>query len=261
MDALAELRLQIEWGADEALMEEPVNRLAPPPAVSPPVSAALAGNPLVATAATGSGAGPGPGTAARAKHLADAFETVEALRDCLAGFEGCALRHTASHFLPAEGNAGAGLVFISDMPSAEDDRAGRIFADAAGRLFDQMIGSIGLDRDQCLILNVIPWRPPGDRAPNPGELAVCVPFLHRTLALLAPRMVAPLGGLATQAATGREGGIRRMRGRWLDAPLEGLPRSMRMLPMLHPTYLRHAPGAKREAWQDLLRLRAALDQS
>jgi DNA polymerase len=252
---LAALRLMMEWGADEALADAPIDRfisqgelavrVAPRPAlVDPPPTA------TPAAAATPS---------QQAERVAAAADSIAALREALAGFTGCGLRATAGSLVFADGNPDAGLVLIGEAPGAEEDRAGRPFVGASGRLLDQMLGSIGLDRTQCLITNIIPWRPPGNRNPTDNEILVCLPFLHRHLALLRPRRVVLLGAMAARALTGSGEGIRKLRGRWVEITIPGLARPIPALPMLHPAYLLRQPGAKREAWADLIALKRAIE--
>lgn len=253
MDALAALRLQIEWGADEALAENPLDRriaaAAPRPARSTPPPAPPPGPP------------PGPtpiGLAARAQDLADAADTVEALQAALAGFEGCALRATATQPVLADGNSQAGLVVIGEAPGTEEDRAGKPLVGPSGRYFDRMLGSIGLTRNELLIVDLVPWRPPGERPPTESELALCLPFLLRHLALIRPRHLVLLGGVVTKAVTGRPASIRRLRGRWIDVAIPGLPGPVPALPMLPPDHVRRNPAARQDSWSDLLTLRQAL---
>ena len=114
-------------------------------------------------------------------------------------FTGCALRDTATQTVFADGAADAPLMLIGDAPGAEEDRAGRPFVGPAGLLLDQMLGSIGLDRAQLRLGNVIPWRPPGNRNPTESEVALCLPFLLRHIALVRPRGVCLLGAVAAKA--------------------------------------------------------------
>jgi DNA polymerase len=234
---LAALRLMMEWGADEALADAPIDRfisqgelavrVAPRPAlVDPPPTA----------------------TPAAAATPSQQAERVAA-----------AAGATAGRLVFADGNPDAGLVLIGEAPGAEEDRAGRPFVGASGRLLDQMLGSIGLDRTQCLITNIIPWRPPGNRNPTDNEILVCLPFLHRHLALLRPRRVVLLGAMAARALTGSGEGIRKLRGRWVEITIPGLARPIPALPMLHPASLLRQPGAKREAWADLIALKRAIE--
>lgn len=256
---LALLRLQLEWGADEALAEAPLDRLAtsgpaapgkPPPAAARP---ARVRGPIAAPAP------PMGGAASRAAAVAAAAQTREALRAALAAFDGCALAATATKLVFADGNPESGLMFVGEAPGVEEDRAGLPFVGPSGRFLDRMLASIGLDRSKFLITNLIPWRPPGNRNPTDAEVLLCLPFLHRHVALTRPRHLVLLGSLATKALTGSPAGIRSLRGKWLDLAIPGLAEPVPTLPMLHPAYLLRTAGAKRDAWADLITLKRRLD--
>jgi uracil-DNA glycosylase family 4 len=239
------LRLMIEWGADEALEDAPIDRTR---TIAPPVLIA----PSPAPARTG--------PASRAQITADSANTLQALRAALENFADCPLATTATNLVFADGAAGAGLVLIGEAPGAEEDLAGRPFVGAAGRLLDRMFASIGLSRETDMLLTtLIPWRPPGNRPPTETEIATCLPFLLRHLTLLRPKIIVTLGALSTRALTGRDDGIRRLRGRWQNVTVPGLPTPILTLPMLHPAYLLRMPGSKKDAWTDLIALRRKLD--
>jgi uracil-DNA glycosylase family 4 len=255
MDALAALRLQIEWGADEALDEAPVDR------TQAPVVAVAAPRGSVAPSAPPAHAAPPAklGAAARAQQVADAAPTIEALRIALAGFTDCPLAVTATHLVFADGNPQARLVFVGDIPGPEEDASGTPMVGQAGALLDRMLASIGLDRSRLLITTLVPWRPPGGRPPSDSEIALCAPFLLRHLALLDPRIVVTLGQLPARVLTGSDASIRKLRGKWQTLSLGGGACEVKLLPMLHPAQLLRTPTAKREAWNDLLALQQALN--
>jgi DNA polymerase len=259
MDMLAALRLQIEWGADEALEEAPVNRLPSQTLVPVPATPAPPSRPLTTAAVTVSP--PRAGLISRAQAVADQALTLEALRMALANFGDCPLAATATNLVFAEGNPESGLVLVGEAPGADEDRAGRPFVGASGQLLDRMLASIGLNRERLLVTNLIPWRPPGNRPPTDTEIQVCLPFLLRHLALLRPRLIVTLGALSTRALTRRDDGIRRLRGRWYNVTVPGLPEDVPTLAMLHPAYLLRTPGAKKDAWEDLIALRRQLDKT
>jgi DNA polymerase len=262
MDALlGALKLQIEWGADEALEDAPVvrsvARVAAPVALAgagviramlQPADPDLAAPKLLMSAPQ------------RAQALADAAGTLAALRAALADFEECPLRATATNLVFAEGKPDAGLMLIGEAPGAEEDREGRPFVGPAGQLLDKMLASIGVDRESCMITNLIAWRPPGNRSPTESEVAMCLPFLLRQIALVRPRRVVALGAMAAHAVLGSKSGISRLRGKWASVEIPGLETKLAVLPMLHPGTLLHSPLGKREMWADLLLLRRTLDQ-
>jgi len=250
MDELDALRLQIEWGADEALLEAPQSRFAVTPLPKPvPVPAP----PAPRTIAAALPAGP-----ADAERLAAACASLEDLRAALQNFTGCGLRDTATNLVFGEGPENARLMVIGDAPAAEEDRSGKPFAGPAGQLLDKMLASIGFQREDLRIVTLIPWRPPGDRDPTESEIAVCLPFLRRHIALVRPAGLLLLGGTAAKALLPgylRGNGIRKLRGQWQKLVIPGLAQPVDALPTYHPAYLARLPSAKRESWHDLIALR------
>jgi DNA polymerase len=199
--------------------------------------------------------------AERALAAAGQAESLEALRAALAGFDGCALRETASHLVWAEGDPQSGLLLIGAPPGADEDRAGTPFAGREGALLDQMLASIGLSRPGLLLAPLIPWRPPGGRSPNPGELAQCLPFLHRLVVLAEPRRIVLLGGLATRSLLGATAGRRRGSVVWLEWSVPGSARPVPVPVLALPGLgaLLKTPALRKDAWAGLRLLRRALD--
>ncbi len=273
-ELLAALSLQLAWGADEALAESPQDRfgasaelaakLAAPPAPPPPAAGRDA--PLMFVALSPRTARPAtpPVTApvAQAERAAASADTLEALREVFAAFDGCALRETATNFVFADGVPGAPVMLVGEGPGAEEDREGLPFVGPSGRLLDRMLASIGLSRREgtVYITNVLPWRPPGNRSPTDSEIALCLPFLKRHIALAKPKLLVLAGGVPARALLGAREGITRLRGRWRMLECPPLVEPIPTLATLHPAYLLRNPGAKREAWSDLILLRRRLDE-
>ena len=266
--ALALLEWQIAMGADEAIGEIAADRLAPPP---PPPAAALPAAAVAAPRQPAVAAAPSvvspPG--AFAESLAEAAQsarlvaagaaTIEALGALVAAFDGCPLKRTATTTVFMDGNPAAPVMIIGEAPGADEDRIGRPFVGRSGQLLDRMLAAIGLDRTTVQITNVIYWRPPGNRKPTSAEIAACLPFVLRHIALARPQVVVLAGGTAASALLPLSEGITRLRGRWFDLAVPGLDAPVPTLPMFHPSFLLRAPERKREAWRDLLALRARLD--
>jgi uracil-DNA glycosylase len=261
--ALALLRWYVEMGADEAIDPDPDDRLTPssvsqgPPAVAPvmrpPADRAVATAPPPAlTESLGE-------AAQSARRLAAGAATVEALAALVAAFDGCSLKRTATNTVFADGKPAAPVMFIGEAPGADEDRIGRPFVGRAGQLLDRMLAAIALDRGEVAITNVVYWRPPGNRTPTTAEIASCLPFVLRHIALVNPKVLVLCGGTAAGALLPQRQGITRLRGRWFDLAVPGLDRPVPTLPMFHPSFLLRAPERKREAWRDLLSLRARLD--
>ncbi len=248
--ALAALTWQVEAGADEVMLDAPVNRYGlVAEAPKPPVAKAA---PLPVTELQ---APSDPVAAARA--TAGPATSLEALREAIARFDLCELKKGARNTVFADGNPQARVLILGEAPGAEEDREGRPFVGRAGQLLDRMFAAIGLSRTSpdaesaLYITNVMPWRPPANRDPDPAEIAMMLPFIERHIALVDPQVIVAVGNTPLFALTGTKG-ILRARGNWGQAL--GKP----LLPMTHPAYLLRNPAAKREAWADLLSLQARL---
>lgn len=256
------LHWYVAMGVDEAIGEVPFDRLAPPPAAprpdfvpSPPQAAQRAPLPAIARVDAA------PGTeVASARQSAAAAHSLDELFAAVAGFEGCGLKRTATNTVFADGNRTAPVMVIGEAPGADEDRLGRPFVGRSGQLLDRMLAAIGLSRgENVYITNILFWRPPGNRKPTEAEIAACLPFVWRHIALIAPRVVVLCGGTATAALLGRPEGITRLRGRWFDLAIPGAPRSIPTLTTYHPSFLLRAPARKSEAWRDFLNLKLKLD--
>ena len=260
--ALALLRWYVAMGADEAIGEEPANRLAPPTAAipkppvapRPPAVRAVPASPPRAFAESMAEA------AQSARRLAERAETVTALAEVIASFQGCSLKQTATNTVFADGNPAAPIMIIGEAPGADEDRIGRPFVGRAGQLLDRMLAAIGFDRESVLITNVVYWRPPGNRTPTTAEIASCLPFVLRHVALVQPKILVLCGATAAGALLPGGQGITRLRGRWFELQIPGLAEPVPTLPMFHPSFLLRTPERKREAWRDLLTLRTRLDE-
>src|ERR1043165_5206417 len=183
--------------------------------------------------------------------------SLDELRELLTTFEGCALRTTAKQLVFADGNPQARVMFVGEAPGRDEDIAGLPFVGRSGKLLDQMIAAIGLDRTSAYIANIIPWRPPGNRTPTPQESQICLPFILRQIELANPDVLVCMGGPSSQTLLGYTDGIRRTRGRWFT--FQTGTREIRAIATFHPAYLLRSPLEKRFAWRDLLSIRKALD--
>ena len=179
------------------------------------------------------------------------------LRSALEAFEGCALKHTASNMIFADGNPAARLMVVGEVPGRDEDRVGLPLVGGAGQLFDRMLASIGLSRADAYVTTLIPWRPPGNRTPTSEEMDLLLPWLHRHIQLAKPEFLMLLGGAPAKAMLPQPGGILKLRGRWHDLDLgEGV--TCQAMATLHPSYLLRSPAQKRLAYADLLALAGKL---
>ncbi len=243
--ARALLEWQVELGVTDAIVDAPVDRYALPD-TAPKVKKPAAAQPAVQKPAKAD-------PVVEAKKAASAASSLDQLRAALEAFEHCDLKRGARQLVFADGTPGARVMIVGEAPGREEDRAGKPFVGRAGQLLDRMLAAIDLDRAKNVyITNVLPWRPPQNRDPRPDEIAMMQPFLERHVALSKPKVLVVMGNIGCQAVLNKRG-ITRLRGQW-DQALN-LP----VLPMLHPAYLLRQPHAKRQAWADLLDLRAYLE--
>lgn len=192
-----------------------------------------------------------------AEASAAAAVSLEDLREAMAGYDHCNLKKGARNLVFSDGNPSARVMIVGEAPGRDEDMQGHPFVGRAGQLLDAMLAAIGLDRrdpdaeKSVYITNVLPWRPPQNRDPEPTEVAMMMPFLRRHIDLADPDILIAMGNHACHALIGKRG-ITRLRGNWTEAM--GRP----LLPMLHPAYLLRQSHAKRAAWEDLLSLKARL---
>ena len=259
LSAAQVLRWYLDAGVDEAIGERSVDRYARPTAPAlprPPVTnrSAVAPPPTTATAESA------PSTdRATAAQLAGACESLDALKEVLEKYDGCALKRTCQRTVFADGNPAAPVMLIGEAPGADEDRLGKPFVGESGQLLDRILLSIGLDRGCVYIANVVPWRPPGNRKPEPAEVQACLPFITRQIELVNPQLLVFLGGVPATALLKRQDAIGRLRGQWHDFTTPRLNRPIPGLATYHPAYLLRTPAFKRDTWRDFLALRKRLD--
>jgi DNA polymerase len=179
---------------------------------------------------------------------------LKTIRDELGDCTRCKLHDKRTNIVFGVGNPDAPLVFVGEAPGADEDRTGEPFVGAAGQLLTKMIEAMGLSRDDVYICNILKCRPPGNRNPEPDEIAECEPFLKKQLAAIRPRMIVALGKFAAQCLLRSDAPISRLRGNWKE--YEGIP----LMPTYHPAFLLRTPSAKREVWADLQEVMRELDR-
>jgi DNA polymerase len=177
---------------------------------------------------------------------------LQVVRDDLGDCKRCKLAPSRTNLVFGVGNPDADLVFVGEAPGADEDAQGEPFVGKAGQLLTKMIEAMGYTRDDVYICNVLKCRPPGNRNPEPDEVASCEPFLKRQLAAIRPRMIVALGKFAAQCLLRDDTPITRLRGGFRS--YEGIP----LMPTLHPAYLLRDPSKKKLAWEDLKAVNAAL---
>jgi DNA polymerase len=176
-------------------------------------------------------------------------ELARAVADCVA----CGLCRTRTQTVFGVGNKAAEWMIVGEAPGAEEDARGEPFVGQAGRLLDNMLAAIGLDRQtHVYIANVLKCRPPGNRTPAPEEMAQCEPFLARQIELVRPKLIIAMGRAAAQTLLNTDASIASMRGK--RHLYNGVP----LVVTYHPAYLLRTPADKAKAWEDLCFARASM---
>jgi uracil-DNA glycosylase family 4 len=194
-----------------------------------------------------------PATPADARAARIARLDFEAFADDVAACTACGLCRTRARAVPGVGDARAEWMFIGEAPGAEEDARGEPFVGQAGRLLDNMLAALGLDRrNGVYIANVLKCRPPNNRTPEPLEVDACRPYLERQIDLVAPRLIVALGRSAASTLLNVDASIASLRGR--VHRLHGRP----LVVTYHPAYLLRNLPDKAKAWEDLLFARRVL---
>ncbi len=189
------------------------------------------------------------GAAERRERLVALYREVESCTRC-------PLHETRTKAVFGAGNADADLMFVGEAPGAEEDRQGLPFVGRAGQLLNQLLGEIGLAREDVFIANVLKSRPPGNRDPQPLEIAACEPYLFEQVRLIEPKVVCTLGNFATKLLTGSPVGITKVRGTPQLHELGG--RDVFLLPLLHPAAALRTPAMKETLRADFATIPALL---
>ncbi len=203
---------------------------------------------------------PGPGLTVHPPQVAllgdpiSASGSLEAVAEIISGCRLCALCEGRTNTVPGEGNPRATLMCIGEGPGANEDAQGRPFVGAAGKLLDQILAAIECPRETVFIANIVKCRPPQNRKPLPDEAAACLPYLHRQIALVRPRVLLAMGGTAAEYLLGVKQSLGALRGavhRYGEIPL---------VVTYHPAALLRNPNWKKPTWDDVRVARQLLEQ-
>jgi uracil-DNA glycosylase family 4 len=182
-------------------------------------------------------------------------ETWTLLQSEVSGCVQCPLHRSRTQTVFGVGNRSADWMIIGEAPGADEDRLGEPFVGRAGQLLNEMLRAVGLERGQVYIANILKCRPPGNRDPEPEEVAACTGFLNRQVALIQPRLILAVGRVAAQNLLQENLPVGRLRGSVHRFGSLGIP----VVVTYHPAYLLRSPSQKRKAWADLCLARSIIE--
>lgn len=181
--------------------------------------------------------------------------SLDAIAHQVRGCRRCPLHLTAKNGVPGEGNPGARVVCVGEGPGANEDETGLPFVGQAGALLTKILEAVNLAREEVFITNVVKHRPPGNRNPQPDEVAACAPYLIRQLELIKPKVIIAFGNFAAQTLLNTKDGIGKLRG--AVHTYHGTP----LVVTYHPAALLRNPNWKRPTWEDVKLARRVLDNA
>ena len=178
------------------------------------------------------------------------INTLKDLQSFIENYDECELSHTARSTVFCDGNVDAEVMLIGEAPGNQEDIEGKPFVGKSGQLLDKILETININRTNCYISNIIPWRPPGNRNPTAEEINTCLPFIKKHIQLINPKILMLVGSISAKSILDQTIGITKLRGIWhlyKDKNIE-IP----ALPVFHPAYLLRRPANKAFAMTDML---------
>ena len=178
------------------------------------------------------------------------INTLKDLQSFIENYDECELSHTARSTVFCDGNVDAEVMLIGEAPGNQEDIEGKPFVGKSGQLLDKILETININRTNCYISNIIPWRPPGNRNPTAEEISMCLPFIKKHIELINPKVLLLVGSISSKSILNKNLGITKLRGEWhiyKDGEIE-IP----ALPIFHPAYLLRRPNNKSYVMRDIL---------
>ena len=267
-DQIYNLILQEEFGIDETISTVPINRMQPSSNISASshegIEEGLSKNNNVVDFNSSiepvSNINNIPAVASSIE-MASKCNSLEDLRESVNNIENLSIKKTATNTVFADGNSESNIMFIGEAPGSEEDKQAIPFCGASGKLLDKSLSYIGLNREENFyITNTVFWRPPGNRRPTNEELAICRPFVEKHISLLKPKLIVLVGGIAVFSLLSEEKKITKVRGQYFKYSNDYLENDLNITSVFHPSYLLRQPSQKKLFWQDLLKIRAFLDE-
>lgn len=198
-------------------------------------------------------------TSKDSSHPADNCKTLAELRAAVENFDGCAIKKTAINTVFADGNENADIMMIGEAPGANEDKEGIPFCGQSGKLLNNILPSIELERKDVYITNTVFWRPPGNRRPTAAELASCRPFVEKHIQLLNPKIIVLVGSTAVESLLDSNISMHDLRKNFYEYTNKYLSKPIKTAVIFHPSYLLRQPTKKKLMWFDMLKFKKHIE--
>ena len=184
------------------------------------------------------------------QNMLNKIENLQQLELFLKNYEGLEIKNTCRNTVFSDGSCDSEIMLIGEAPGNQEDIEGKPFVGKSGKLLDKILKIINLDRNNCYITNLIPWKPPGNRNPTNDEIELCLPIIKKHIQLINPKILMLIGSISTRAILGKDQGITKLRGQWHI--YKDLKIDIPALPIFHPAYLLRRPANKSLVMKDML---------
>ena len=189
-----------------------------------------------------------------ARNFADKCVTIEELRSIVEKFDKLDIKKYATNTVFADGNSKSGIMLIGEAPGANEDKHGIPFCGQSGKLLDNILAAVKIDRTSCYITNTIFWRPPANRRPTSSEIDVCRPFVEKHVALVNPKIIILVGSTAVESLLGLKTPMGQLRNQTFKYTNSYLKDPIDTFVIFHPSYLLRQPSQKKTMWLDIQKI-------
>lgn len=181
-------------------------------------------------------------------------ESIEELNSLIKECQKCPLGKTRNKFVYGVGNPKAHAMLVGEAPGADEDAQGEPFVGRAGKLLNDILKAINLERNEVYIANILKCRPPGNRDPQPFEMETCIPYLHKQIALISPKIILCLGRVAANGLLNKKLSLGDLRNNIYEF------NGIKVMATYHPAALLRNPGWKRGCWEDIQKFKKLYDE-
>lgn len=247
-DHLSLLQLYSEWGIDENLTSVSINHLEnrkPIPTLPLPKKQSVSTKIITKTN----------------QYSAFQSNSLQEINQAILEFKDCSLKNTAMNTILSVGDPKSHIYIIGDVPDADEDRSGRVFADTGNFWLEQMLDNIDISLDACFRIPLVPWRPPGGRQISTNELELCLPFLYKLLILYQPRYILTIGQLPAKTLLKTPVNFNQLKNQWHSFTYSGIPNPIQLFPLHHLSQININAKIRQVTWKNLLYIRATIDKN